>query len=37
MSFFWWLGGLAAAADAIQRWGHATAVRRRPPSSPTDR
>jgi len=33
MSFFWWLGGLGAAADAIQRWGHATADRRRTSSS----
>jgi hypothetical protein len=35
MSFFRWLGGLGAAASAIQRWGHATAERRRPTSSPT--
>jgi hypothetical protein len=24
-----WLGGVSAAADAIQRWGHAAAERRR--------
>jgi hypothetical protein len=29
MSFFRWLGGLGAAADAFQRWGHAAAERRR--------
>jgi len=34
MSFFRWLGGIGAAADAFQRWGHSTAVRRRH-SSPT--
>jgi hypothetical protein len=33
MSFYQWLGGLGAAADAIQRWGHATAERRRRTSS----
>ena len=35
MSVFQWLGGLGAAANAIQRWGHATAERRRRTSSPT--
>jgi hypothetical protein len=29
MGFFRWLGGISAAADAISRWGHATAERRR--------
>jgi len=29
MGFFRWLGGIGAAADAIQRWGHATGERRR--------
>jgi hypothetical protein len=33
MSFYRWLGGLGAAADAIQRWGHAAAERRRRTSS----
>ena len=33
MSFYRWLGGLGAAADAIQRWGHATGERRRRTSS----
>jgi hypothetical protein len=35
MGFFHWLGGIGAAAEAIQRWGHATAERRRRPTSPT--
>jgi hypothetical protein len=35
MSFFRWLGGLGAAASAIQRWGHATAERQPRTSSPT--
>jgi len=35
MSFFRWLGGIGAAADAIERWGHATAERRRRTSSST--
>jgi hypothetical protein len=29
MGFFRWLGGISAAADAISRWGRATAERRR--------
>jgi hypothetical protein len=29
MGFFRWLGGISAAADALSRWGHATAERRR--------
>jgi hypothetical protein len=29
IGFFHWLGGIGAAADAIQRWGHSTAKRRR--------
>jgi hypothetical protein len=33
MSFFHWLGGIGAAADAISRWGHASAERRRRASS----
>jgi len=33
MSFYRWLGGIGAAAAAIQRWGHATAERRRRVSS----
>jgi hypothetical protein len=35
MGFFRWIGGLGSAADAIQRWGHATAERRRRTSSST--
>jgi len=35
IGFFRWLGGVGAAADAIQRWGHTTAERRRRTSSPT--
>jgi hypothetical protein len=35
MSVFRWLGGLGAAATAIQRWGHATAERRRRTTSST--
>ena len=34
IGFFRWLGGVGAAADAIQRWGHATAERRQRTSSP---
>jgi hypothetical protein len=34
MGFFHWLGGIGAAAEAIQRWGHATAERKRRASSP---
>ena len=33
IGFFRWLGGVGAAADAIQRWGHVTAERRRRTSS----
>jgi hypothetical protein len=33
IGFFRWLGGIGAAADAIQRWGQTTAERRRPTSS----
>jgi hypothetical protein len=29
MGFFRWLGGIGAAATAIQRWGHASAEKRR--------
>jgi hypothetical protein len=29
IGFFRWLGGIGAAADAIQRWGGAAAERRR--------
>jgi hypothetical protein len=29
MGFFHWLGGIGAAANAIQRWGNATGERRR--------
>jgi hypothetical protein len=29
IGFFRWLGGIGAAGDAIQRWGNASAVRRR--------
>ncbi len=29
MGFFRWLGGISAAADAISRWGRASAERRR--------
>jgi len=29
MGFFRWLGGIGAAADAIQRWGHSVGERRR--------
>ncbi len=29
MGFFRWLGGIGAAATALQRWGHATGERRR--------
>jgi hypothetical protein len=37
MGFFHWLGGLGAAAEAIQSWGRTTAERRRrkPPPSPS--
>jgi hypothetical protein len=33
MGFFHWLGGIGAAGEAIQRWGHATAERKRRTSS----
>ncbi len=33
IGFFRWLGGIGAAADAIQRWGHAHAERGRRVSS----
>jgi hypothetical protein len=29
IGLFRWLGGIGAAADAIQRWGHAVGERRR--------
>jgi hypothetical protein len=29
MGLLWWLGGISSAADAISRWGSATAERRR--------
>jgi hypothetical protein len=32
IGFFRWLGGIGAAADAIQSWGRVTAARRRPTS-----
>jgi hypothetical protein len=28
ISLFRWLGGIGAAADAIQRWGHSVGERR---------
>jgi len=34
MGCFHWLGGLGAAADVLQRWGHAAGERRRRPASP---
>jgi hypothetical protein len=36
MSLFHWLGGIGAAADAIQRWGHTVGERRRQVRSPSD-
>jgi hypothetical protein len=33
MGFFYWLGGIASAADAIKRWGHASGARRQRASS----
>ena len=33
LGFFRWLGGIGAAADAIEQWGHAAAERRRRASS----
>lgn len=35
MGLFRWLGGIAAAADAIQRWGHSVGERRRRAHSPS--
>jgi hypothetical protein len=35
MGFFCWLGGISAAADALSRWGRATAERRRRALSPS--
>ena len=35
MGFFHWLGGLGAAADAFQRWGHTVGARRRRPAPPS--
>ena len=29
MGLLWWLGGISSAADAISRWGRATAEHRR--------
>lgn len=34
MGLFGWIGGLPAAADALSRWGRATAERRRRAVSP---
>ena len=34
IGIFHWLGGLAAAGDAIARWGSAAAEERRPAVSP---
>lgn len=33
MGFFRWLGGIGSAASAIQRWGQASAARRRQAAS----
>jgi len=35
IGFFHWLGGIGAAADAIERWGHAYADQRRRTHSPS--
>jgi hypothetical protein len=35
MGFFRWLGGIGAAADAIQRWGRSVGERRRHHHSPS--
>jgi len=35
ISFFRWLGGIGAAADALKLWGRAAAERRRRATSPT--
>jgi len=35
IGLFRWLGGIGAAADAIQRWGHSVGERRRQSISPS--
>jgi hypothetical protein len=35
ISLFRWLGGIGAAAEAIQRWGNAVGERRRRSISPS--
>jgi hypothetical protein len=35
ISLFRWLGGIGAAADAIQRWGNTVGARRRRSVSPS--
>lgn len=35
IGFLRWLGGLGAAMEAIERWGHASAERRRRVTSPS--
>jgi hypothetical protein len=35
IGFFRWLGGVGAAAEAIERWGRSTAERRRRAASPS--
>ncbi|HEY8406406.1 MAG TPA: hypothetical protein VIK66_00370 [Gaiellaceae bacterium] len=35
IGLFQWLGGIGAAADAIERWGHASAGRQRQTHSPS--
>ena len=35
MGFFRWLGGIGAAADAIQHWGRSVGERRRQTHSPS--
>ena len=35
IGFFRWIGGIGAAAEAIERWGRETADRRRRTSSST--
>jgi hypothetical protein len=35
ISLFRWLGGIGAAADAIQRWGQSVGERRRRSISPS--
>jgi hypothetical protein len=37
IGFFHWLGGIGAAGDAIERWGRATAERRRRTASSSER